>query len=137
MNPLYKPVAERCGHRCEYCLASQDLFNFPFEVEHIVPRSDGGSDDLSNLALACHSCNRIKGAARVGRDDATAMIAPLFNPRADRWDEHFRIDFDRAEIVGLTPSGRATAARLDMNSPRQIMARAVWIELRLYPPRRV
>ena len=39
MNPRYAPVAERAGHRCEYCRAPEAIFNFPFEVEHIVPTS--------------------------------------------------------------------------------------------------
>lgn len=37
MNPHY-PLVSRCaGHRCEYCRAPEAIFNFPFEVEHIVP----------------------------------------------------------------------------------------------------
>ncbi|WP_240041570.1 MULTISPECIES: RNA-guided endonuclease IscB [Okeania] len=34
----------------------------PLEVEHIVPRSKGGSNRVSNLAIACHQCNQNKGA---------------------------------------------------------------------------
>ena len=37
MNDWYPLVAERAGHRCEYCLAPEAVFNFPFEVEHIFP----------------------------------------------------------------------------------------------------
>ena len=49
MNPRYAAVAERAGHRCEYCHAPESIFNFPFEVEHIVPTAHGGVDDESNL----------------------------------------------------------------------------------------
>ena len=38
--------------------------DFPFklfEVDHVVPRSRGGTDHLGNLQLLCSSCNRIKG----------------------------------------------------------------------------
>jgi hypothetical protein len=35
--------------------------NQALEVEHIVPRSRGGSDRINNLALACHACNQAKG----------------------------------------------------------------------------
>jgi hypothetical protein len=35
MNPHYRVVAQRAGHRCEYCRAPEAVFNFPFEVEHI------------------------------------------------------------------------------------------------------
>ena len=42
---------------CQYCGAT----NKPFEVDHIHPRSKGGSDRVSNLTLACHDCNQAKG----------------------------------------------------------------------------
>lgn len=57
MNPSYGQVAERSGHRCEYCQAPEAIFNFPFEVEHIIPPRRGGGHDESNLALSCRSCN--------------------------------------------------------------------------------
>src|SRR5262249_45421276 len=50
---LYPSIAGRAGHRCEYCRAPEAIFNFPFEVEHIIPVSRGGSDDPSNLAPSC------------------------------------------------------------------------------------
>lgn len=37
MNPYYGAIAERANHRCEYCHAPELVFNFPFEVEHIIP----------------------------------------------------------------------------------------------------
>jgi hypothetical protein len=52
MNPHYSRAAERAGHRCEYCQAPEAIFNFPFEVEHILPPGRGGTDDESNLALS-------------------------------------------------------------------------------------
>ena len=46
------------GRRCAYCGKE----NTPFEVEHIVPRSRGGSNRVSNLTIACHDCNQRKGS---------------------------------------------------------------------------
>ena len=57
MNPFYNLVADRAAHRCEYCHAPELVFNFPFEVEHIVPICRGGEAAEYNLALACRSCN--------------------------------------------------------------------------------
>jgi hypothetical protein len=57
----------------------------------------------------------------------------LFNPRQDRWEEHFQVDPDTGEIRGLTPVGYATVARLRMNSPAQQEARRLWIRLGLFP----
>ncbi len=45
MNRLYPLVAQRAGHRCEYCRAPEEIFSFPFEVEHINPKSRKGPDD--------------------------------------------------------------------------------------------
>lgn len=61
MNPYYMAIAERANHRCEYCKAPEVVFNFPFEVEHIIPLSRQGATNEVNLALACRSCNLRKG----------------------------------------------------------------------------
>src|SRR2546428_3502994 len=50
-------LLERDGRQCADCKA-QDV---PLEVEHIVPKSRGGSNRVSNLTLACEDCNRKKG----------------------------------------------------------------------------
>ncbi|MGC9506207.1 RNA-guided endonuclease IscB [Baaleninema sp.] len=50
-------LLEKWGRKCAYCGAE----NLPLEVEHIHPKSKGGSDRVSNLALACHQCNPAKG----------------------------------------------------------------------------
>ena len=62
MNQFYHLVADRAIHRCEYCHAPELVFNFPFEVEHIVPTSRGGTNAEINLALSCRSCNLRKGS---------------------------------------------------------------------------
>lgn len=65
-------VRARAADRCEYCQRSQARSPLiPLQVEHIVARKHGGSDDLDNLALACAECaacnvgNHIKGTATV------------------------------------------------------------------------
>jgi hypothetical protein len=133
VNPHYPAVAARAGHRCEYCRAPEAIFNFPFEVEHIVPIAHGGPHDEDNLALACRACNVTKADARTGLDDDTGADEPLFHPRRETWDAHFRVDRDLGLIVGLTPSGRATVARLQMNRSLQVAARRQWGRLGLFP----
>ena len=49
-------LLEKWGRSCAYCTAE----NVPLEVEHIVARSNGGSDRVSNLTLACRPCNQSK-----------------------------------------------------------------------------
>jgi 5-methylcytosine-specific restriction endonuclease McrA len=50
-------LLEKWGRKCAYCGAE----NVPLEIDHIHPRSKGGSDRVSNLTLACHPCNQRKG----------------------------------------------------------------------------
>jgi hypothetical protein len=131
MNPLYAAVAVRARHRCEYCRAPEAVFNFPFEVEHITPKSLGGTDFEANLALACHACNLWKSDHVSGTDPETGGETRLFHPREDGWDEHFRLDHETAMIVGLTSIGKASVNRLQMNSDAQATARRYWLRLGL------
>ena len=134
MNPRYPLVAQRAAHQCEYCRAPEAIFNFPFEVEHIIPPIHSGGDDAMNWALSCRSCNLHKSAHLQGTDAETQTTARLFQPRMDRWAEHFRVESATGSIIGLTAVGRATVARLQMNTPAQLAARRQWIRLRLFPP---
>ncbi|MEA5497859.1 RNA-guided endonuclease IscB [Limnoraphis robusta] len=49
-------LLEKWSRKCAYCGATET----PLEVEHIKPKSKGGSDRVSNLTIACHSCNQTK-----------------------------------------------------------------------------
>jgi hypothetical protein len=131
MNPHYPAVAMRAAHRCEYC--REAVFNFPFEVEHVAPRSAGGSDDESNLALACRACNLRKSDHVAGIDLADGSEVRLYHPREDRWEDHFAFDAEAGAIHGTTPTGRVTVLQLDMNSDSQVAARKQWQRLGLYP----
>jgi len=107
--------------------------NFFFEVEHVIPTGRGGDDDEANLALACRACNLHK-SDHLDRHDAEAGApARLFNPRRDTWEDHFQVDRESCLIIGLTPIGRATIARLRLNSLAQVTAREHWLRLGLFP----
>ena len=132
MNPLYSAVAGRARHRCEYCRAPEAVFNFPFEVEHIVPPGRGGKTELENCALACRSCNLFKSNVIEGPDDIGGQQIRLFQPRLDCWEDHFRV-CESGEIEALTSIARATIARLRMNTAAQVEARRLWVRLAMYP----
>ena len=88
MNPQYPAVAERAAYRCEYCHAPEIVFNFPFEVEHVLPQAHGGSDDLDNLALACPRCClrgavEAPGSRAASGGSAGPCIALSGTPRQD------------------------------------------------------
>jgi hypothetical protein len=133
MNPQYAHIALRAGHRCEYCHAPEVVFNFPFEVEHIMPLSLGGVDHETNCALACRSCNLWKAAHIESLDPESGVIIRLFHPRNDHWDDHFFVESERGKISGRTSIGRATITCLRMNHLGQQMARKQWMRLDLFP----
>lgn len=54
-------LLEKWHRKCAYCGAT----NVPLNIDHIVPRSRGGSDRISNLTLACIPCNQAKGSTLV------------------------------------------------------------------------
>ena len=82
-----------------------------------------GGNDETNLALACHFCNRFKGPNLTSFDPETDELVPLFNPRTQSWHAHFTLD--DVMIVGLTPIGLATVRLLHMNSEDRLKVRAV------------
>jgi len=133
MNPLYSLVAQRAGNRCEYCRAPEAIFNFPFEVEYIIPSAQPGRDEDRNLALSCRACNVRKSNHLFGKDDITGADVRLFNPRQDRWQDHFRLEIETGAIQGTTSIGRVTVSRLLMNGAVQMQARLRWICLGLLP----
>lgn len=131
MNPHYPLVSARARHACEYCRAPAFIFNERFEIDHIRPRALGGDSSEGNLALACSSCNHYKWKHVSATDERTQEQVGLFNPRHEVWREHFALDAETGEIEGLTACGRATVARLRMNSDEQVEARRWWLSLGL------
>jgi 5-methylcytosine-specific restriction endonuclease McrA len=113
---LQRRIRRRAGERCEYCHISQSGQEATFHVDHVHPRREGGPSILGNLALCCVSCSLRKGARTHLEDPITGEQVKLFNPRLDRWDAHFEVT-DDMEILGTTPTGRATVNLLRMNRP--------------------
>jgi hypothetical protein len=110
----------------------QSLQGATFHVEHVIPRSRGGATVLDNLAWACPGCNLGKSDRVEASDPQTGRAAPLFHPRTERWEDHFR--WAGHEIVALTPVGRATLSALDLNRPRRRLIRRAEELFGLFPP---
>lgn len=70
-------------------------------LEHIVPRSHGGTDDLENLAIACASCNSEKGL----RHDHKRADDPKLREIIERLQERRRQRF-RARPTDLETTRR-------------------------------
>ena len=114
-------VRERAANRCEYCRLPQDAYDLTFHIEHVIARQHKHDDDPSNLALACDRCNLHKGTNLSSIDPHSGAVVPLYNPRSDSWNEHFALI--GPEIVGQTPTGRATVRLLQVNSERRLILR--------------
>lgn len=130
---IIRRVVERANGRCEYCRMHQSLQGATFHVEHIIPRSGGGTDDESNLCLACPSCNLHKSSRTRGMDSLTGEMVELFHPRIDEWDRHFR--WEEFTLVGVSAIGRATVVALEMNAARRLRIREAEGMFDLFPPR--
>ena len=127
-------VARRARHSCEYCRSQERYSPDPFSIEHIVPRSRGGDDEDANLAFSCQGCNNLKYTSVEAADPETNQLVPLFHPRRDRWNDHFAWSDDLTRIIGITPTGRATVAKLQLNREGIVNLRAVLAAAGRHPP---
>lgn len=125
-------VAKRADFLCEYCLIAEEDTFFGCEVDHINSLKHGGSSDLDNLAYACVFCNRHKGTD-VGSISEGGEFTRFFNPRKDRWADHFQLV--GVTIRPLTAIGEVTARILQMNHVDQLLEREALNSVDRYPGR--
>lgn len=124
-------LLEKWGRECAYCRAK----NVPFEVEHIVPRSKGGTNRVSNLTLACNPCNTKKGNQDVRDflkrkpDILNRILAQAKKPlaasaavNATRW-----VLCRRLQQLGL-PVEVGTGGRTKFNRTRQELPKTHWLD---------
>lgn len=130
----HQQIRKRAGYCCEYCKYPEEFTATKLEADHIIPESKGGTDDIDNLCAACRACNGSKLAAQTDIDPETDKEVPLFNPRTQKWSEHFQFSRDYIEIIGLTAIGRATIKRLKMNRDNLQIAREYWRKNGWNPP---
>lgn len=95
------PLQGEIGSCCGYCRTSSKITGQPLTVEHIIPQARGGSSEDQNLWLSCRRCNQYKSAKIEAIDPGTNLSVPLFNPRKQKWSEHFTWSNDGREIIGL------------------------------------
>ena len=118
---------------CEYCQSQLAFSSDDFTIGHIVPKSAGGGDSLENLALACQGCHNRKYVAINATDPASGQVVPLYNPRQHFWAEHFRWSEDRSLMIGISPIGRATLVRLELNRLNVVNLRRALFVVGLHP----
>ena len=127
---LRQTIADRAKTLCEYCLIVESDTFYGCEVDHIISLKHGGSSEPENLAYACALCNRAKGSD-VGSVSTSGEFTRFFNPRIDRWAEHFRLE--GASLQPLTTIGEVTARILGFNDSARLHEREEMIRFGKYP----
>lgn len=131
---LRQEVLAAASARCEYCQTSSRITGTPLVMDHILPKSLGGSDDRDNLAASCYRCNEFKGVKTHVRDPANEQLVALFNPREQVWADEFAWSNGGTHVIGKTAIGRATVIGLRLNNDQIVEARSLWIAFRWHPP---
>ena len=72
-------IYARDGNRCQYC--GRQFARVELNLDHVVPRSRGGTSVWENVVCSCHRCNRLKG----GRTPAEAGMRLVRQPRRPQW----------------------------------------------------
>ena len=118
-------LLEKFQRKCCYCQAK----DIPLEIEHIDPKSRGGSNRVSNLCLACHKCNQDKGnqtAAEFGHPDVQKLakqpLKDAASVNATRW-----AIWRMFSETGL-PVEVGTGGRTKFNRTQQDYPKAHWID---------
>lgn len=127
-------VRARARDRCEYCHSPQALIMGRLQIDHVLPLAKGGENEKENLCLACELCNQHKWTQTEAPDPQTGIVVNLFNPRNQRWDEHFVWSADGSRVIGVTPIGRATVEALRLNTELAQTVRRNWIVAGWHPP---
>lgn len=127
-------VRDAFGDRCSYCRSAQRYFLGIMEIDHIIPKADGGSDDELNLCLSCRLCNSYKGTQTSKIEPETRKMIALFNPRRQNWSEHFDWSEDGIYVLGKTACGHITIDALQLNNPYALAVRQAWVSVGWHPP---
>lgn len=72
-------IYSRDGNRCQYC--GRQFPRAELNLDHVVPRSKGGTSVWENVVCSCHRCNRLKG----GRTPTEAGMRLIRQPRRPQW----------------------------------------------------
>lgn len=136
MTPAIPPairrfVFERAAGICEYCLIHHDDAYHSHHVDHVVSRKHGGLTKVENLALACFRCNVSKGSDIGSLLEPPRRFVPLFDPRRQRWSDHFFLH--EIIIEPISDTGAVTVNLLDLNSVIRCSARQTLASFGRYP----
>ena len=72
-------IFARDNNQCQYC--GKKYATAELSLDHVVPRSRGGTSTWENVVCSCHRCNRLKG----GRTPVEAGMRLIRHPRRPQW----------------------------------------------------
>jgi hypothetical protein len=131
---LRRVVLTRAQRLCEYCLLAEEDTFLGCALDHIISEKHGGLTESENLALACVFCNQSKGSDIGSIHWATNTFVRFFNPRIDRWRDHFTLVNNRIEP--LSAIAETTERILGFNTTERLLERDALIALQRYPSSR-
>ncbi len=131
---LRQQIADSDKNRCSYCQTQVAVVGNTLELDHIIPIHAGGASQAQNLCLACSSCNQAKSSKISAIDPVSEKTEKIFNPRQQKWQDHFRWIAGETKIEGITAIGRATVMALNMNRSLIVKTRARWVKAGWHPP---
>ena len=120
-------VRTRAKNCCEYRRLPAEYSDAPFQLDHIIAETHGGTTTIQNLAWSCLYCNRYKGPNLSGWDMDKQAIVRLFNPRTDQWPEHFQ--WNGPLLRSITSIGKVTVQVLRINDDNAVLVRQLLMEL--------
>ena|SRR5260221_13000920 len=129
---LRREVRDRAELCCAYCRIAEGDRAIDFALDHVIAEKHGGKTSTENLGLSCYECNSYKGSDLSSVDWGFGdAIIPLFNPRQQKWSDHFQVK--ESTIQPLTPTGRVTVFLLRLNTAERLEERELLIALGDYP----
>jgi len=72
-------IYARDNNTCQYC--GRRLPRTELNLDHVIPRSRGGTSTWENVVCSCHACNRRKG----GRTPEEARMLLILRPKRPQW----------------------------------------------------
>jgi len=128
---LRRLVLARSESLCEYCLLLEEHSFVGHQIDHVISVKHGGLTNAQNLAYSCLYCNQAKGSDVGSIDWANNEFSRFFNPRRDRWSDHFFLS--GSVIESRTIIGAVTARILGFNSIDRLLERDALREANCYP----
>jgi hypothetical protein len=114
---LVHAVRQQYGFACGYCAVSEVDAGTTLTIDHFQPRSQGGTDDFSNLVYACHACNQHKGDYW-SPDTTERLLHPLMEDVTLHYTEQ-----NDGTLLALTQTGQFHITRLQLNRSALITRR--------------